>query len=204
MEVGLWIYINLDFRTERNVQIQDQLHKSGIDPSKIVRLSATAMKNGHLGCTMSHIRALKWALTTHVEWIAVLEDDFMWNDHVTALCSIDNILKANMTDNMFDVLVGHVNPIVPNVPESRYPHLHLSRVISADATSMYIIRRSYIPVLLEAWARGACAMMLGGSPISYTVDKTWQPLQREMGRFYATIPYLGKQVSNNSDTQVPL
>lgn len=198
--VGLWIYINLDSRPEKDVLVRQELRKAGIPDSSILRLSAIAEKQGHLGCTRSHTRILRWAMQQAYEWVAVVEDDFRWRCAETAVADIEVLLQRNATENLFDVLLGdafHYKPPLP-IPEHSDVGLHYAQC--ASLTSMYIIRTSFIPTLLDVWARGECAMKWGGLASIHTVDQTWKPMQIRDQRMCCTEPLLGYQAAGWSDT----
>lgn len=200
MNIGTWIIINLDKRPEKEETTRTQLINAGVTQTKIVRLSATAEKQGHLGCSISHVRALQWAFVQPHEWIAVVEDDFQWRDPEIALSEIDAIMKANEVNDMFDVLMGDVRHVLPPIQMTVHPELKLSYVQRGTLSGMYAIRRSFIPALLNVLARGVCAMKLGGSPSQFTIDQVWKDIQHQSQRFCCTEPLLGRQVSTWSDT----
>ena len=81
------IYINLDKRTDRNEQILGELKYF---TTRYNRLSATQNQKGYLGCSMSHIRSLEYAINNNLDNMIVLEDDFTFvrnkNKNTCRLC----------------------------------------------------------------------------------------------------------------------
>ncbi len=68
------IVINLDKRTDRLQQVRADLHQLGI--TDMNRLSAVENKEyGLIGCTQSHINALKLAMKNGREKVLIFEDD---------------------------------------------------------------------------------------------------------------------------------
>lgn len=71
------IYINIDARKDRKDRILNEL--SIFDPKKITRISAVKnLDNPIIGCTQSHIKALKLAKKMQYSNVLILEDDAVW------------------------------------------------------------------------------------------------------------------------------
>ncbi len=70
------VYINLDHRTDRNMEMLEQFEKLKIPKDKILRFSAIKHDNGSIGCTQSHIAVLEMAIREKWENVLILEDDF--------------------------------------------------------------------------------------------------------------------------------
>jgi GR25 family glycosyltransferase involved in LPS biosynthesis len=71
------IYINIDARKDRKDRILNEL--SIFDPQKITRVSAVKnLDNPIIGCTQSHIKALKLAKKMQYPNVLILEDDAVW------------------------------------------------------------------------------------------------------------------------------
>ena len=74
-------YINLEKRKDRKKGLLKQLEKIGYPQEKIHRIDAIENKiNGHEGCRLSHIIALKKFLKTNDSVALILEDDFQWDE----------------------------------------------------------------------------------------------------------------------------
>ena len=72
-------YINLDHRTDRKKQFENQItthFKDSILESRIERFPAIKHEQGLLGCSMSHLEVIKKARHTDAKCILVFEDDF--------------------------------------------------------------------------------------------------------------------------------
>jgi len=200
------LYINLDHRADRKKHIEKELATMGVDPARIHRIPAIYESLcGHLGCALSHVKALEliqekgWATTI------ILEDDFQFK----------------ITPEEFKLILAE--PVAWNVlllakgwGEFEPPVGRLSRVKWCTTTSGYVIRRSYVETLLANF-RGAIAGILKqmathaekcvaeGKPITklihgvWAIDHTWKKLQK-MDAFYITEPVAGKQAPFKSDT----
>ena len=67
------IYINLNRRTDRKEQIEQELNSFGLSYE---RFEAIEDNYGAVGCGLSHIEVLKIARDRNYENIIILEDDF--------------------------------------------------------------------------------------------------------------------------------
>ena len=184
------LYINLAHRTDRKKHILDEIHKLCTDDSKIHRIDAIKRENGAFGCGLSHIKALEYALEHEWKTVLMLEDDFTckpvsMNDHISLLFEYDfdvgllshNALRYSDTDNDF-----------------------VKRAIYAQTTSAYIIKRDYIPVLLQNMKEGMNDMEKNGRRHENCIDIYWTSLQLK-DKWYALYPAIGYQYGNHSDIE---
>ena len=71
------LYINLDHRQDRKKHIEKEISRMEFDPKIVHRISAIYDRMcGHLGCGLSHIKALEVALQNKWQRVMILEDDF--------------------------------------------------------------------------------------------------------------------------------
>ena len=75
MEVKHVLYINLQHRTDRKESVIQQL--SSIDISG-TRFNAIKMKDGRVGCTLSHIKCLEIAKKNNWDHVLIVEDDILF------------------------------------------------------------------------------------------------------------------------------
>jgi len=74
-----WLYLNLDHRKDRKLYITNELNNFGIPENNITRIpSILTPLCGHLGCGLSHVKALKYAIDNNFDKVAILEDDFKY------------------------------------------------------------------------------------------------------------------------------
>ena len=66
------LFINLEHRTDRLQHALDEFKKLGINSE---RVNAVKMKNGAIGCTMSHIKCIELAKSRDWEQVFICEDD---------------------------------------------------------------------------------------------------------------------------------
>ena len=69
------IYINLEKRKDRKIEIEDELSKFDL-LSNAERFNAIENDTGIVGCTESHLNVLKLAKERGYKNILILEDDF--------------------------------------------------------------------------------------------------------------------------------
>ena len=189
------LYINLSNRTDRNDHILFELQKWGVDSSKIHRIDAVKKTPGALGCGLSHIKALTEAFS-HTEWntVLILEDDFTFrpdsemNDKIKQLC----------TSHPFDVgllsynseYIKYTDTIIPSIKRIQY----------SQTTSSYLIRRHYIPTLLQNMKAATYDMERFGKRHENCIDIHWTKLQPS-GQWYGIFPAIGYQYDNYSDIE---
>lgn len=105
------LYINLAHRTDRKEHILHEIHKICKDTSKIHRIDAIKKEAGALGCGLSHIKTLEFAIE-HPEWntILVLEDDFTFKSSNTAEINndIELIFKNASTMDVGILASNHI------------------------------------------------------------------------------------------------
>ena len=95
-QIDAILYINLAHRTDRKEHVIHEIHKICADDSKVHRIDAIRTEPGALGCGLSHIKALEYAMM-HPEWktILILEDDFTFHGDDTA--ALSTALRTLMT-----------------------------------------------------------------------------------------------------------
>jgi hypothetical protein len=136
------LYINLDLREDRNKSIQKELTNMQFEKKKIHRISAVYDKVcGHLGCGLSHIKALDLAIENKWDRIIILEDDYHFYIKKEAL---DKIIKDADTV-VWDVLLlaqGHIQFF----DDIKTP---LRRVKTCTTTSGYVVNSTYYKTLRD-------------------------------------------------------
>lgn len=187
MDIDAILYINLKHRIDRKRHILHEIRKIS-NIINIHRIDAIKRDNGALGCGLSHIKALEYAL--HHEWktVLILEDDF------TCKSSIKDYIRLFEYD--FDVgLLSH--------NELRYydtDNEHVKRVIFSQTASAYIIKRDYIPTLLQNMREAMDDMEKNGRRHENCIDIHWNSLQLK-DKWYALYPSIGYQYGNHSDIE---
>ena len=76
----------------------------------------------------------------------------------------------------------------------------VKRVIYSQTASAYIIKRDYIPVLLQNMKEGMNDMLINGRRHENCIDIYWTSLQLK-DKWYALYPAIGYQYGNHSDIE---
>ena len=195
-QIDAILYINLAHRTDRKEHVIHEIHKICADDSKIHRIDAILTEPGALGCGLSHIKALEYAMA-HPEWktILILEDDFTFHGEDTA--SLSTALHTLLTFPKMEIGLLSYNHSVLRY-EDTSPSI--KRVLYSQTTSSYCIRSSYVPTLLQNMRESTMDMIIRGKTHENCVDIYWTSLQPR-GHWYALFPAIGYQYDNYSDIE---
>ena len=189
------LYINLAHRTDRKDHILLELKKWGIDSSKIHRIDAVHRTPGALGCGLSHIKALTEAFS-HPEWktVLILEDDFTFRC-LDIEYQIDKFFTYLPSFDVGLLSYNHefVKYIDTNIPS-------IKKILYSQTTSSYLIRRHYIPTLLQNMKAATYDMERFGKRHENCIDIHWTRLQPK-GKWYGIFPAIGYQYENFSDIE---
>lgn len=183
------IYINLEHRTDRRAQVEEELQKH-FPPHKIHRLNAVYNPSfGHIGCSKSHIAALKLAEERKWNTVMVVEDDMQWTPEVY------RGLRQIQRFNSPDVVLLHGTNI--KFEETT------QRVRYAQCATAYIVRGGYIPALRANFEEGLAALEKENPRLfnaAYVLDLYWCRLM-EKDVWYIVVPPMATQRTSYSDNQ---
>jgi GR25 family glycosyltransferase involved in LPS biosynthesis len=165
------IAINCDHRTDRWKTFQHEAQLLGV---RFSRLSATYLPDTPaLGATRSHMRALTTALESKWEVVAVAEDDLKITDHAALDAAVERIVAAGLHWDVILIVGGQREPPRPTgVPG-------VVRVVATGCAAFYIVRRAYIPRLLDVYRASEACLLGRTQPYSVcALDAQWNALQR--------------------------
>lgn len=191
------VLINLDKRTDRLEEMNQEFLKMQIPDSLITRISATYIPmNGHLGCACSHIEALEMIWEKGWTSAIILEDDFEFS--CTREFFIENISVFMKTfQEEWDVLMLTASYLESS--PTTFTEIH--RVHQGLTTAGYIVHSRFIPILLENFKESRDLMkkeMEESNPeekifiTDHAIDQRWLSLQKKY-KFYIFQPFMGKQ-----------
>jgi len=187
-------YINLDKREDRKLEIEAEL--SGFDlldnAERIPGIFTPGQ--GILGCTMSHLHAIKLAKERGYSNVLILEDDFQFT-----------ISKSEFEDQMrlffdeglglsFDVCMISYN--IQRSEPSSYPFL--TRVLEAQTASGYIVSACFYDKLIELYEWAIPLLSQTKEHWHYANDQCWKRLQPD-SRWYCFTMRCGRQRAGYSD-----
>lgn len=179
------IYINLEHRTDRRVQIETEL--SRFPPEKVLRFSAIREDFGALGCTKSHIAVLEMAISQGWSNYLVIEDDGMWSSFDTSYPILENLSK-----NPYDVIV--LGAVVPVYDKLTY------KLQKSQTTTSFLVNKHYYPTLLQNFKESAMGLFGTRTQHVYALDMYWQRLQAR-DNWYLVAPSLVVQRPSYSDIE---
>ena len=185
-------YINLDKREDRKLEIEAEL--SGFDlldnAERIPGIFTPGQ--GILGCTMSHLHAIKLAKERGYSNVLILEDDFQFT-----------ISKSEFEDQMrvffeeglsFDVCMISYN--IQRSEPSSYPFL--TRVLEAQTASGYIVSSCFYDKIIELYEWAIPLLSQTKEHWNYANDQCWKRLQPD-SRWYCFTMRCGRQRAGYSD-----
>lgn len=193
------LFINLENRKDRLLSIESQCRKMNIKTA--IRIEGVYENmNGHLGCGLSHIKALEYAKERNWKRFMILEDDFIFKYYKERILSMYHLFLENIP--CWDVfLLDFDEAVFDKDPVDAYPFI--KKIDSCTRTTGYIVN-DYTDNLLENFREAVLSMKneMNGKKIYYTnyaIDQSWKQLQKK-DKFFGTIPKIGK--NNNSPSSI--
>jgi glycosyl transferase family 25 len=183
-------YINLNKRTDRRLEIENELNNFGLSFERFEAIETTGF--GILGCGYSHLNVLKKAREYGYKNILILEDDFMF------LVSKEEFEKE-LTDffNLypdFDVLMLGYNLCKSDTTLNS----NILRVLEAQTASGYIVNQKYYDELINLYEEAMPLLKSTRMHWIYANDQIWKKLQSK-DKWYCFSNRTGKQRSGYSD-----
>lgn len=179
-------YINLDSRTDRRQQFEEECRKMNLN---IERFPAVARSPGALGCSYSHRNVVALAKERGYPYVMIFEDDF---EFLISREEFDGVLKSLPED--FDVVM-----LSYDLQRSEPYNERFGRVLEVQSASGYIVSSKFYDTMLNTWAKSLeeyekqphCHWL-------FINDQSWKPLQ-PISRWYYSILRVGKQRPSWSD-----
>lgn len=200
------LYINLTSRPDRKIHIEEQLRGVGLNPT---RFNAIKLKNGRIGCSMSHLKCLQIAKKNNWSHVMICEDDLLILNKQTFINSINNFFRIHgdgdgdgdgnnsSADNKWNVLLLAGN----NVPPYKKIDDTCIQVSHCQTTTGYIVKMSYYDTLIDNIRTGIENLMkIPDQHIIYAIDKYWIKLQRQHC-WYMLAPVVAVQREDYSDIE---
>ena len=166
-------YINLNERTDRKKNVEKELINAGF--TNVTRFNAIKVKNGKVGCSMSHLKCIEKAKELNYDSIVIVEDDIQFIQPNIFKMQINDFFKKHSQTN-WDVLLLAGN----NVPPYEIIDELCVKVSSCQTTTGYIIRKHYYDVLINNIRNGIQNLIKNPEKhFYYAIDKYWFELQRK-------------------------
>jgi glycosyl transferase family 25 len=185
-------YINLDEREDRKQEIETELTNYNLIENAERIKAVYTPGQGILGCTMSHLNALKLAKERNYINVLILEDDF---EFTITKEELENQLTTLFEQGPeFDVCMISFNIQQSNPTE--YPFLQ--KVIEAQTASGYIVNSCFYDQLINLYEWAIPLLEQTREHWNYANDQCWKRLQ-PTSNWYAFTTRCGKQRPGYSD-----
>jgi glycosyl transferase family 25 len=184
-------FINLDSRPDRKQHVEGQMSMLGI-PAE--RFKAIKLKNGAIGCSMSHIKLLETARANNWPHILIVEDDILFTKPSLFIEQLNRFLAWHKD---FDVVLFAGN----NMPPYTVVDDSCVRVSKCQTTTGYLVQRHYYDTLIANYKAGVGLLM--NEPHNhrlYAIDKYWFHLQA-LHKWYLITPLTVVQREDYSDIE---
>jgi GR25 family glycosyltransferase involved in LPS biosynthesis len=158
---------------------------------------------------LSHLKALHQAYKDKVDYAVIFEDDFKFNKKIKFKSLLKYITKIN-----FDVCLLDANR---EILKTKYMN-YLYKVNNAHQAGGYIIKRHYIPILVNFWNNtnlgefkninykklrikyGSYCTNKPYCPYTQAIDQSWKKLQKK-DNWIIFYPKIGTQLQIYSDIE---
>ena len=188
-------FINLDSRTDRREEIEQELKKM---EWKGERFSAIATPGeGIVGCGYSHLAVLKIAKERGYSNVLILEDDFVFSQskEETENC-LRQFFQSPFADNYHVCMLSYIM-----IQSETTLIKGIDKVLDAQTASGYIVNASYYDELIRLYEWAIPLLKQTGQHWNYANDMVWKPLQKK-GNWYFFKPRLGYQREGYSDNKM--
>ena len=186
------VYINLEHRRDRKEHVEKQMASINIP---VERFNAIRLKNGAIGCSMSHVKCLETAKKMKLPHILICEDDIAFTNPYLFK---ENLAKFEENEEInWDLLIIGGN----NVPPFQQVTEYCARVFYCQTTTGYVVKKHYYDTLLQNFKESAKMLMMNPANHStYALDMYWKRLQRQ-DFWYMITPATVIQYESYSDIE---
>jgi len=160
-------YINLESRTDRKQEIEEELNKMGL---KYNRFNAIQNDYGIIGCTQSHLEVLKDAKRNNLKNVLIFEDDFLFL--ISKERFFEQITSFFDQNNDYDVLM-----LSYNLNKSEDYNEQLYKVLDCQTASGYIVNNKFLDKLINLYEQNLPLLISTGMHWVYANDVVWKQLQ---------------------------
>jgi len=152
------------------------------------------MRNGALGCSLSHLKCLEIAKNNCWPHVLIVEDDIKFL-HPSIFITQFNLFLSNHKD--FDVVLIAGNNIPPY---NKIDHTCV-QVLTCQTTTGYLVNGHYFDTLIQNFKEGIEKLIRNPlQHIQYAIDKYWFHLQR-VDNWYLIVPLTVTQKEDYSDIE---
>ena len=184
-------YINLLSRPDRKNHVENQLLSIGINAE---RFNAIKMKNGAIGCSISHLKIIEIAKKNNWDHVLIVEDDILFTKPTMFIEQFNKFLKKH---NDYDIILIAGN----NLPPYKTIDDTCVKVTQCQTTTGYLVKNHYFDTLIKNYKEGLLNLMK--DPINhrlFAIDKYWFNLQKK-DKWYLITPLTVTQREDYSDIE---
>jgi len=166
-------YINLETRTDRKIHVERQLELVGL--KNPTRFNAIKMKNGAIGCSLSHLKCIDLAKENNWPYVLICEDDIEFLNPELFIKQMNGFLTSNHQNWDVVLLAGN------NKSNFEEINPYCVKVNSCQTTTGYIVKNHYYDILSENIKEGIKKLIeLPYNKNLYAIDKYWFELQKKI------------------------
>ena len=191
------LYINLDRRHDRLTQITQELSDVNL-LHKSTRISAIDRPDHPCyGCTLSHLKALKYARDMNYDNVLIVEDDAIFKMTIT---EINNRLTEffNTHNSDYDVLQLASSFVIES--SDNFGNNSFRRIVSASNGAGYIVNKRMYDTLITQFEKDSELLYHTKAHWLYINDQSWKNLQKlDNVRWYVMKPNIIEQRESYSD-----
>ena len=198
-------YINLEQRIDRKINVEKQLNNIGF--KSFQRFNAIQMKDGAIGCSMSHLKILENAIKNDLDHVLILEDDILFLDPELFKQQFNKFVSLGLK---WDVILFAGN----NKPPHEVIHDCAIKVRHCLTTTGYLVNKHYMKILALNIRSGLKHLIeKPDMRFHFAIDKFWIVLQENGEWFFITPPTvvqsegysdIEKKVTNYSERMLDL
>ena len=168
-------YINLDYREDRKTHFENNI-KSNDFFKNVERFTAIKGNPGYIGCSKSHIELLTKFLDEDGEYFMVCEDDISIINNKKFENFIIDFNKIKNTNN-WDLITLTPYQSDNNIKQNNEMlQSNFMRLKSSQTTACYIIKKSFIKLLLENFKYSTENLIKSNNYPIYAIDQYWKRL----------------------------
>lgn len=187
-------YINLEHRTDRKAHIESQLKTMNLNTFE--RFNAIRLKDGRIGCSMSHLKCLQLAKERNYDHVLICEDDTTFLNPTLFTNKLNSFFQSKRVKD-WDVILFAGN----NVPPYKVIDDTCIQVNRCQTTTCYLVNGHYLDTLIANIREGMQLLMRDpNNHFHYAIDKYWLKLQQQ-NRWFLIIPPTIIQREDYSDIE---
>lgn len=188
------VYINLDKRTDRREEIENELKKYELEAERYSAIYTP--HSGIVGCGYSHLNTLRLAKERGYKNVLILEDDF---EFVVSKEEFEDSLNKLFDSKIpFDVcMLSYIVQRGESIPE--YPFV--GKVLDGQTASGYIVNQHYYDKLIALYEWAIPLLDSTNEHWNYANDMVWKRLQPNDNWIYF-LNRIGKQRDGYSDNKM--